>query len=321
MSNSCPSLPSELWSRIFSHACTDRGSTGISLSLVCRVFNQLSDEFRFQSIAIDNRETLQRFCDALEHRSSAQRRVYHLLLDFPTPEPFSGPTWHPFPERRAPPPDHPAKRLMSMVAPTLKTLGFSTCAGAWFKLPGLCFPELRYLAMPSYHWGTLVNEREQQPIFPRLHTLRLAANWRASYMLHDVAVPAPNIKYLHIYGSEQDTYLPQALERLAGIYERPSTSTGAHAPTSSLEHLQSVFVETLPEIEDTAKADVDHPQMIEGVKRMVRQAEFHVPRVVFFPTTLSPQASLDELDRCWQEAASGGTGLKDLLLQSSDGHT
>ncbi|KZP07850.1 hypothetical protein FIBSPDRAFT_803534, partial [Athelia psychrophila] len=43
--------PSEIWTKIFAHACTDSGETGRQLSLVSKFIRATSAPVKYQSIA------------------------------------------------------------------------------------------------------------------------------------------------------------------------------------------------------------------------------------------------------------------------------
>ncbi|KZT20182.1 hypothetical protein NEOLEDRAFT_1076164 [Neolentinus lepideus HHB14362 ss-1] len=45
-------IPTELWRRTFSFACTDDGGTGRSLSAVSKYVRDASDHYRYQSMAL-----------------------------------------------------------------------------------------------------------------------------------------------------------------------------------------------------------------------------------------------------------------------------
>lgn len=72
--------PVELWSSIFSFACTDGGSTGRSLALAARWTNNLSLPFRLQSISASNIKQIVSLANVLDIAHPTHRRVRSLVL-------------------------------------------------------------------------------------------------------------------------------------------------------------------------------------------------------------------------------------------------
>lgn len=72
--------PVELWSSIFSFACTDGGSTGRSLALAARWTNNLSLPFRLQSISATNTKQIVSLANVLDMAHPNHRRVRSLVL-------------------------------------------------------------------------------------------------------------------------------------------------------------------------------------------------------------------------------------------------
>ncbi|KAH9937974.1 hypothetical protein B0H21DRAFT_757742 [Amylocystis lapponica] len=70
-------FPAEIWGRIFSLACTDDGSTGLSLALVSRYVHDVSFPVQLQSIALAGFVQVHRFADMLERRPPHLRCVRH----------------------------------------------------------------------------------------------------------------------------------------------------------------------------------------------------------------------------------------------------
>lgn len=72
--------PVELWSAIFSFACTDGGYTGRSLALAARWTNNLSLPFRLQSISATHTKQIVSLADVLDKAHPSYRRVRSLVL-------------------------------------------------------------------------------------------------------------------------------------------------------------------------------------------------------------------------------------------------
>lgn len=73
-------LPLELWTRIFSYACTDDGRTGCSISLVSRYFRDASLPVRLQCVFVSGPKEMSSLADMLERRSTQTSPVRHLCM-------------------------------------------------------------------------------------------------------------------------------------------------------------------------------------------------------------------------------------------------
>ncbi|KDQ49898.1 hypothetical protein JAAARDRAFT_142761 [Jaapia argillacea MUCL 33604] len=82
--------PLEICEHIFSFACTDDGTTAISLSLVSRYIYQTSKLHRHQSIAVESVDKMLALCNVLETIPVDRRRVNHLFVVHHKPSTPSG---------------------------------------------------------------------------------------------------------------------------------------------------------------------------------------------------------------------------------------
>jgi hypothetical protein len=71
--------PAEIWSRIFSEACMDDGSTGRSLSLVSKYIRDTSKPYKYQCLFVEERQ-LRLLVSTLKMIPLEFRRVRHLFL-------------------------------------------------------------------------------------------------------------------------------------------------------------------------------------------------------------------------------------------------
>lgn len=76
-------LPPELWIQILRFACTDNGSTGRAISLVCRSLHDIGKSVMLNSIAVVAPKQVIRFAAVLASLPPAQRVVRHLLVASP----------------------------------------------------------------------------------------------------------------------------------------------------------------------------------------------------------------------------------------------
>ena len=95
-------LPPELWIQILRFACTDNGSTGRAVSLVCRSLHDIGKSVMLNSISVVAPKQVIRFAAVLASLPPAQRVVRHLFV--------------------ASAPDQTKKRVQSDVKDALKTL-------------------------------------------------------------------------------------------------------------------------------------------------------------------------------------------------------
>lgn len=76
-------IPTEIWSEIFGHACTDDGTTGRSLSLVSSTFSEISRRFKYQSISIKRTKHVLHLAEILSAAPENDRKVKYLFIACP----------------------------------------------------------------------------------------------------------------------------------------------------------------------------------------------------------------------------------------------
>ncbi|KAI0789797.1 hypothetical protein C8Q75DRAFT_764900 [Abortiporus biennis] len=85
--------PPEIHARIFSYACTDDGTTGLSLSLVSRYIYDVSSPFQWQAVSLPGYTHLVLFAQRLQRHTrtnNPKRPIYHLFIsDRGTPPPVT----------------------------------------------------------------------------------------------------------------------------------------------------------------------------------------------------------------------------------------
>ncbi|KAH9947631.1 hypothetical protein B0H21DRAFT_778444 [Amylocystis lapponica] len=148
--------PPEIHALICSYACTDDGTTGLSLSQVSRYIRQVSSPFQWQCLAISGIPQARAFMRTLRGTADAEHRpIYHLFLSTRTPGGADDVTdgWPlvPMEEWVAWPPLQSA--ILHHAAPTLQTLtlaSFDTvqhsafCIADLFRIP---LPQLAELTI------------------------------------------------------------------------------------------------------------------------------------------------------------------------------
>jgi hypothetical protein len=73
-------VPPELWTEIFSYACTDNGFTGRSLSLVSRHVHRCSKTVKLQSVSVIGLPQIIRFVSLLRSTPPHLKRIRQLFI-------------------------------------------------------------------------------------------------------------------------------------------------------------------------------------------------------------------------------------------------
>jgi len=76
-------FPVEIWQEIFTLSCIDSGSTGRSLSLVCKYFRDISAPFKYQSLVIIGCQQVIDFCKVFSQLPDTEKTIKYLLVHCP----------------------------------------------------------------------------------------------------------------------------------------------------------------------------------------------------------------------------------------------
>jgi len=218
--------PAEIWSRIFSLACTDSGYTGRSLSLVSKYIQQVSMPYKYRTLLVPERQ-LRPLIYTLKRRPVGARSVRHLFVSSGRWEKGEADNSKFFETDR--------NRLLSLIAPSLQTL----CIGSGpvsltlpFTLPALvdlvvlrqpfencytnsldnmalCYPILRRLYIGHYLYDEVPEFIKALP--PTVKTLRIG-----SYL------PNMSCLYSALGLSQSDVSSPTTLDRI--LYQNGSSN-------------------------------------------------------------------------------------------------
>jgi len=73
-------LPTEIWSQIFWHACVDTGYTGCSISETCRFFNDVGKPTKFRSVALQGLSKVISFWDSIKSLPPHHLRIENMYI-------------------------------------------------------------------------------------------------------------------------------------------------------------------------------------------------------------------------------------------------
>ncbi|RPD66813.1 hypothetical protein L226DRAFT_565598 [Lentinus tigrinus ALCF2SS1-7] len=248
-------LPTELIERIFSHACTDGGYTGRSLSLVSKCAHRAARTVRFRNVALSGHRQIEAFLNLLEkERVVAPIHVSNLYISTWTDgeeitkvRDGQSPRWeglHPYLPTPIPTDPHwrvwltlqeavdkkiaeLIYRLLLRVAPALRAL---SVVHSWefraIQFPP-CFPFLTDLTFcgPPPHMPCKVSSSPLPPRLPDLRRLHIIC-WNAS--ISSWTYHAPAITFLRLSDVTHSAYtLPCELQSQIGSFGQGSHPTFA----------------------------------------------------------------------------------------------
>ncbi|KAF5336068.1 hypothetical protein D9611_006400 [Ephemerocybe angulata] len=232
--------PNEILLQIFEFACDDDGSMGRALSLVSRRFSNLSQEYKFQSIAVMGLARVVPLAAILKRLPERNRRIRHLFLSSTgqtapdtslcvLKELNYDETWGAFSE------------LMQLVAPTIITCHIVLHTARLVNLVPVSCPNLQSLTLDG-PFPTLPHVY-QAAYLPSLRSLTFSSFTNYPVCLFDdIATQAPRLQKLAFYPSQACRNLANDLSLALG------TPSAASLPTSeSCEYTVPVCTPALPD--------------------------------------------------------------------------
>jgi hypothetical protein len=164
-------IPSELWTKIFSFACLDDGTTGRTLSVVSNYVHHVSKPAKFQSIVLRGLHQTVAFLALLQATPEHHRRVYHLFA-YESHEDFGF-----FGERQwiEDSMSDVLNKILHIVSPTLQTLAIRFDHSSMCPLYPLELPVLEELTI----FSTRIDYSYIEPItpLPRLKQVHYAGKF------------------------------------------------------------------------------------------------------------------------------------------------
>ncbi|TFK39980.1 hypothetical protein BDQ12DRAFT_520170 [Crucibulum laeve] len=220
-------FPPEICLQIFSEACMrDDGQTGRSLSLVSRSVNELSREFKLQSVAVEGLLQILTFSKLLENTPERFRRVRHLFISsmpqMEQPEASSKATPMPInqqvgEERHYDGVCEAFHQILSLTAPTLKTFYLVSSIPRTTSLLPVSLPQLVELTIhgpfPAFTYG--------ESKVARFHALkRIRFIGFTDYpvdLFQDIAEQAPSTTHLSFFVAQPSRHLHHDLASALSI--------------------------------------------------------------------------------------------------------
>lgn len=210
-------LPLELQLHIIEFACDDDGSTALSLALVSRRVNEISEPFRYQSIAVAGTTALTRFADVLENLPIHRRRVRNLFLSDLTRDESLMTIMKIYTRQHRDATVPAITRIFDVVASTLETLTFMVfmpidsgyIVRHLYKAP---LPCLRELALYGY-FPYPTTSPNLLPLLERLHVCGHHNPYSLLRAGEKLAAACPRVREIHFSGLVAAAVWAQELER------------------------------------------------------------------------------------------------------------
>lgn len=232
-------IPVEIWSKIFSEACTDGGRTGRSLSLVSKYIRDTSKPYKYQCLLVEERR-LRPLVNMLKRIPIEFRRIQHLFLS------SNERSFRHRVQRRDRFSSADKNRLLVLASSTLRTLEIASCHTELYL--GFQMPALLDLTIHNTVFSYRLPSR---PIvcYPRLQRFHLAScRWMFDKMfLSILTTVAPGTRELRVSFSclevGPDT-IPRLLDAFAPLSETHDTNhPQTISPTSLPSALQKIILQ------------------------------------------------------------------------------
>ncbi|KAH9926843.1 hypothetical protein B0H21DRAFT_137294 [Amylocystis lapponica] len=266
-------FPAEIWTRIFSLACTDDGSTGRSISLVSTYIHDVSLPIQLQSIALAGHRQLHRFADMLERRPPHLRNVRNLCVSHESPQSAEGlenaafaQAWNKYnvvegdPTMLTQQPSYPyivdemkafhqwikqqffeaVARVLQIVAPDVQTLALQS--GPYFS-PALLndhFPSLVELAVDGVTSG-LRDPQSSEITLPRFPSLKYLHIISCCSNLPVFADHAPALTHLRLSGFAFSDFTGSVTKLIRSAIVKPADDRNMTG--TRLSHIEQIIIE------------------------------------------------------------------------------
>ncbi|KAF7969530.1 hypothetical protein HWV62_26971 [Athelia sp. TMB] len=340
-------VPPEIWTRILSHACTDAGETGRSLSLVSKFIQNASARVKLQSLAAHGPQQVFALEDLLRRTPPHLRRVRNLYLShtsFPSSTHLSTETGHPslpegnYRDARLKQAAEKKKlaaaccRIFQVVAESIEVLYLDGRGTFDFgDSPPIIFPRLKELTSNGLPFRESSGDRgtmSRTGVFPKLHRWHLMTYPRRSKPdpFTSITTLAPAITHLRFSNLEQEPFFPSDLKVALNIAvpwqpsshaRTRSSRVGFHPPISPIGRLPSSiqYVYVKPAAPPTPGGMCGTPVLsyrsLIGGLEVLRKSD---SRIVLLPSYDSYwEARCTSSD--WEDRINGGDGCWSLREQ------
>jgi len=295
-------FPTELHSYICQLACTDDGRTARSLAQLSKYFRDVSEPFRYQSIAISGIDQILELVSRLQNGPPHIRPIRHLFIS----------------DKSYPRDDHQPRKdahdlaganmshILRLAAPTLESLTFCASCPAnstalIAALFNLAFPRLFELTVVGFYPFPRLPAG-----MPRLERLHLSGNRNPHGLLQigNLGAACPNLTHLRISG------LCMALSFVEELEEALTEKRDPHALFESKlpSKVRCLLVQPGPAPLFAGKHRVWDKMENAMMKKLVQLSE-DVKGVNYFLVDRNlPESSCELVRREWAERLDGGNG-------------
>ncbi|KZP14836.1 hypothetical protein FIBSPDRAFT_867970 [Athelia psychrophila] len=284
--------PSEIWTKIFAHACTDSGETGRQLSLVSKFIRAASAPVKYQSIAVHGPRQIMDFHQLLLQTPAHLRQIKYLLL---TTKPLLLPQEHePLSEACL------GVLTAASVSVEILYLNVPENSNLWY-LPIISFPRLIELESHSFPHHRIETNIAQFPQLRRWYYIHITygAVTGNQHLINNIRVIAPAITHLRFSGLQVESLFASDLmaalpETIQLVYVKPA------ARPAYGRWRRPYYQRFTAELEELNKID---------------------NRLVLLPAYISNETASTSIVSDWEERINGGDGcwsLRERLLGDND---
>ncbi|KZP14797.1 hypothetical protein FIBSPDRAFT_796367 [Athelia psychrophila] len=270
--------PSEIWTKIFSHACTDSGATGRRLSLVSKSIRELSAPVKLQSMSIHGLRHVTSFHKLLLQTPPHLRRIRYLFIStIPLPPARRGlPRF--FPSSRTSEAGaemgrdeweqmrHVCQCVLAEVAEWIEIMYLDV--GPTQYSPVLTFPRLTELTSYGFPLPSLwlSDDKPTSALCPQLrrwHIMRFPPMDPLD-VFETITTVAPSLTHLRFSGLQQNSSFARDLE--TALSGSNGDSCTGRLPAS----IQKVYVKplTAPPWGPCATAKMSYGQLMRGLEEL-----------------------------------------------------
>ncbi|KAJ7162054.1 hypothetical protein C8R46DRAFT_1353086 [Mycena filopes] len=297
-------IPPEIWSEIFSFACTDDGSTGRALSAVSRAVHALSRASKYQSLCVLGPNQLVKLCGVLSALSACARKVKYLFVaglddcaevGLQAEHGGAQTTRQFYVDTKTDAVERALDEMLRLLAPSLVALHIHrTKKNRECVLLNIEFPVLSELALHGPFRSTTLRP-ERECLFPSLRRVRIQHFvHHPTQFLEQIVHAAPSITHLHV---PQRSFSPYEIQVALGILQpRLSPSSELTELPVSLQRLV-IELEPVPSSLDSWASDIRGEQY----RRKFHQISQRDSRIVLVEGRCDGSIMTSEVKYRWLE--------------------
>ncbi|KAJ7782324.1 hypothetical protein DFH07DRAFT_909123 [Mycena maculata] len=267
-------IPPEIWTEVFSFACTDDGSTGRALSTVSRVVHITSRPVKYQSLCVVGPKQLLKLSAVLSALPPSARKVKYLFVadgskDYADPDDSAEAHRQLF--EYDPSKDVAEQALfhwiLDLVSSSLVALHIHcTKIHRRSLLPEIELPVLSDLTLhgPCTSHSPAPTGPPNRVLFPSLRSMHIYHfAYCPSKFLEQILETAPSLEHLHV---PQRSFSPYEIQVALGILQPIASSDETRLP-SALERLV-IEVDPVPETLDSWAKNIRGEQHVRKLQKI-----------------------------------------------------